>query len=1086
MSLKALMPIVAVVILAASCIPLAAPDADGDGTDFPSSYDQRDLGIVTPVKDQSPWGTCWAFSGVSAAETSILTYLGMTYEETGLDLSERHTAFFSKNHITSEISEDQAGEGLYPPTDDPNLVFLNGGYHTFFTKLFANGVGPLPEYYYPYQGNEGFTTLETLLDPETSEEVAIKLMFDRTPEEEREKIESYTPEKLDDFYKSLVDLGLVFPEGVDGTNLTYEDVLDATLDFLIDYYTEHDRYSTLDDWSLDLRDYNYSMGFSLLEGNYLPSPAVLDEDNNLKEIDWDAVGCIKTELLLGRGVVCAYYVLETTNKTWCFYQDKEAKQNHMVQIIGWDDDVPKENFTTQPPGDGAWLCKNSWGSETNPITIGDHESRSAWGIVDEEGKHTGYFWLSYYDKSIGFAESLVFTDVLYTDEGFYCFAYDFLPDFGNMPMESDSVVKCANIFTADEACLMNALSVKTCDQNSHITVSVYKNVKDDPESGRLVARIETTFRYAGYHVLMLDDHIRLHTGDRFSVVMEEVSPSGQHRLAVQSVVPEDDWTSVTVVNEGESALYQDGVWYDWKEMQESNPGMFGEQMCDNFGLKVFALPYEESETDYLYDSILVLIVAGLLSCFVIRRLRRATVRKDGFRRPRHVPTADMQKYISPVKSGFGHCVRRSYGGRKAQDGTGMLRGIAGRLPGGVRLRDARQLAVDIGHVLHSRHRIGAVHLRIAETEEGRQDRHPHRDSDIPGRLRPVLGAVRLRVLLRIPDRGAGDPDAQLRHHLHAHRILQPQDLQGAHRHLPDIRVLRHGQRCGGFHIRPLRGRPGCGGDQPGGHTGPGVRPGPGAHQRPGLPAVLQVRRRRALLHGAVRPGGVRMTLTREQERKIDLACIILLPLGQLIFGIASRMGLAIGQYGDTYIFSTFIVMAIIVVILPIIRYKRWLVFPYWFVAMVSLCIYIYSVPLFLGFFDNLWWWDEFSHWYSSVIVSMIVFLALCLMQYSAKRMYMSIPVLAFLTFFMGFGFGCVWEVYEGTVDWVFNGSYMSYSVFDSLCDIHMDFLGSLTMAVIGAIVVYRKPIDEMIDGIDEKRLIHNFVHKDRTKMGAKK
>jgi hypothetical protein len=50
----------------------------------------------------------------------------------------------------------------------------------------------------------------------------------------------------------------------------------------------------------------------------------------------------------------------------------------------------------------------------------------------------------------------------------------------------------------------------------------------------------------------------------------------------------------------------------------------------------------------------------------------------------------------------------------------------------------------------------------------------------------------------------------------------------------------------------------------------------------------------------------------------------------------------------------------------------------------------------------------------------------------------------------------------------------------------MDFLGSLTMAVIGAIVVYRKPIDEMIDGIDEKRLIHNFVHKDRTKMGAKK
>ncbi len=59
----------------------------------------------------------------------------------------------------------------------------------------------------------------------------------------------------------------------------------------------------------------------------------------------------------------------------------EVAENHGVGIVGWDDAYPARASRAArrtPPGDGAFLVRNSWGAD-----LGD----------------SGYFWVSYYDRS---------------------------------------------------------------------------------------------------------------------------------------------------------------------------------------------------------------------------------------------------------------------------------------------------------------------------------------------------------------------------------------------------------------------------------------------------------------------------------------------------------------------------------------------------------------------------------------------------------------------------------------------------------------------------------------------------------------
>lgn len=71
-----------------------------------------------------------------------------------------------------------------------------------------------------------------------------------------------------------------------------------------------------------------------------------------------------------------------TSKSTYYYPESGTgiDGGHAVAVVGWDDNYPASNFKITPPGNGAFLCKNSWGTSS-----GD----------------SGYCYISYYDKYFG-------------------------------------------------------------------------------------------------------------------------------------------------------------------------------------------------------------------------------------------------------------------------------------------------------------------------------------------------------------------------------------------------------------------------------------------------------------------------------------------------------------------------------------------------------------------------------------------------------------------------------------------------------------------------------------------------------------
>ncbi|MCR5590476.1 MAG: InlB B-repeat-containing protein [Lachnospiraceae bacterium] len=355
------------------------------------------------LRDQSPFGTCWAFAAIGAGEFSL-----MADGKDDPDLSELHLAYFAFHGVEDPLGGTK-GDQSYLSEEYRTNFLKHGANIEIAANTLASWTGAADEKKVPYTSSSSVNAGTKIIDP--------ALAYDDIAH-------------LENIYEVSIHRN---PESVKKLIMEYG---------------------------------GCAVSFYACDGY---SAATSDDIYN-----------------------------EKTNSYYC---PAENGPNHGVMIVGWDDNYSRSNFAVEPETDGAWLIRNSWTR----------------GTFENNQNYSGYFWMSYCDKTLrDTATFLIFDDADVYDHNYQ---YD-----GNPIDWAESVKKAANVFTvsggSDSGEQLEAVSFSVGEAEAKYTVDIYKNPDpDNPESGQKVSTVSGKTLYSGRYTVELPKVITLAEGDTFSVVV---------------------------------------------------------------------------------------------------------------------------------------------------------------------------------------------------------------------------------------------------------------------------------------------------------------------------------------------------------------------------------------------------------------------------------------------------------------------------------------------------------------------------------------------------------------------------------------
>lgn len=293
----------------------------------------------------------------------------------------------------------------------------------------------------------------------------------------------------------------------------------------------------------------------------LPARSDYSDNDNIKYAITN-YGAVATDMCYDDSY--SYY----NSATDSYYYNSNSNQNHGVCIVGWDDNYNRYNFNIVPPGNGAFIVKNSWGTD--------------WG-------QNGYFYVSYYDTKLGTDDNhpsgtsnFVFYNAEQPDNYNKNYQYDPLGWVSSVGYGSNTGW-FSNIFTSTGNDTLSASSFYVHSASSTYELFAYLNpTNGNPASGTLMDH-QTGNVMSGYHTITLKTPFILTTGDKFSIVVKLTTPGYNYPIPVEYA--QYGYSNKARSGIGQSFASEDGS--SWEDIYlTADPDMLNPNVC----LKAFTTP----------------------------------------------------------------------------------------------------------------------------------------------------------------------------------------------------------------------------------------------------------------------------------------------------------------------------------------------------------------------------------------------------------------------------------------------------------------------------------------------------------------